>query len=164
MSVGGDLIGVYERCGQEWHGGLDSRRCAPCFSVGCQAMMHCYDWRTCVSVRRAGGRAVAENPGDLDYQLAFVPESAVKPFAHLSRAADVGTEAGRRLVAEFVARFSGRVAGLVVHDKRAMDADLTGTADALRALGSGAGASDRPTVFLEYATGLPVDRLSSWPK
>ena len=62
------------------------------------------------------------------------------------------TTEGQDTVEAFASRFAGRVAGLVVHDRAAMQERSADVVDALRHLGGGS--ADRPHVFLEYAAGL----------
>jgi hypothetical protein len=94
----------------------------------------------------------ADHPDDLDRLLRYVPEQDTAPVVHLSRSADLLTDAGRNTVEAFASRFSGRVAGLVVHDKAAMRGRTGEVVAALRELGRPR--RGRPMVFLEYATGL----------
>ena len=63
-------------------------------------------------------------------------------------------EAGPRRGEEFADRFAGRVAGLVVHDKREMAAQTDRLLAALRELNLACERPDGPLVFLEYAAGL----------
>jgi hypothetical protein len=59
------------------------------------------------------------------------------------------------LVREFADRFAGRVAGLVVHDKREMGAQTDRLLAGMRELNAGlCQRPDGPMVFLEYAAGL----------
>jgi hypothetical protein len=115
-----------------------------------------------VRFRQAGmpAEVYADNPDHLEYLLGFVPEHPTLPVVHLNRSANLLDGSGRSLVESFAARFAGRVAGLVVHDKREMADRLPEVIRALRALGtSRPGPPGRPMIFLEFATGLPVDRF-----
>jgi hypothetical protein len=97
----------------------------------------------------------AGTPDELAHVLRFVPPHPYLPMVHLDRGINVLHEPGRALVAEFADRFAGRVAGLVVHDKRDMaaqtDALLTGMRELSARLGE---RPDAPIVYLEYAAGL----------
>jgi hypothetical protein len=97
----------------------------------------------------------ADNPADLDRQLRYVPPHDTLPTVHLNRTVDLLTTAGRDAVDAFATRFAGRVAGLVVHDRRAMRDRTPDLVDALRELGRPA--PGRPMIFLEYAAGLGPD-------
>jgi hypothetical protein len=110
--------------------------------------------------REAGmpAEVYTENPDQLEYMLGFVPAHDLLPTVHLSRAANLLQQSGRELVESVATRFAGRVAGLVVHDKAGMADRLPEVVAALRALGTPSPARiGRPMIYLEYATGLPVD-------
>ena len=97
----------------------------------------------------------ADTPGHLDYVLQFVPPHARLPIVHLSRGINVLHGRDRAVVKEFADRFAGRVAGLVVHDKREMGAKTDRLLAAMRELN--AHLCERPgspLLFLEYAAGL----------
>ncbi len=116
-----------------------------------------------VRFRQAGmpAEVYADHPDQLEYLLGFVPEHRTLPVVHLSRSANVLVDSGRSLVEAFASRFTGRVAGLVVHDKGDMADRLPEVVTALRELGTAPhpGQTGRPMVYLEFATGLPVDRF-----
>ena len=100
----------------------------------------------------------AESPDQLERLLAFVPEHSTLPTVHLSRSANLLQQSGRELIEGFTDRFAGRVAGLVVHDKAGMAERMAELVAAMRALGApSSAAAGRPMVYLEYATGLPID-------
>jgi hypothetical protein len=81
-----------------------------------------------------------------------------RPTVHLSRQLDLLEERGRALVETFAARFAGRVAGLVVHDKAAMAARTGDLVAGLQELGRRLDRRpDGPMLFLEYAAGLELD-------
>ena len=114
--------------------------------------------------REAGmpAEVYAENPDQLEYLLGYVPEHDTLPVVHLNRSADLLRQSGRDLIESFATRFAGRVAGLVVHDKASMAERLSDVVDTMRALGTPPTPnSGRPTVYLEYAAGLPVDRFAA---
>jgi len=97
----------------------------------------------------------ADTPDQLEYVLQFVPSHACLPTVHLNRRVNVLHERDRAVVREFADRFAGRVAGLVVHDKREMAAQTDRLLAAMRELNAGlCERPDGPLVFLEYAAGL----------
>jgi len=97
----------------------------------------------------------ADSPDQLEYVLQFVPAHARLPVVHLSRGLNVLHERDRAVVREFADRFAGRVAGLVVHDKRDMGAQTDRLLAGLRELNARlCERPDGPLVFLEYAAGL----------
>jgi hypothetical protein len=97
----------------------------------------------------------ASTPDDLEYVLQFVPAHARLPMVHLNRNVNVLHGRDRILVGEFADRFAGRVAGLVVHDKREMWAQTDRLLAGLRDLNARLRKRpDGPLVFLEYAAGL----------
>ena len=100
----------------------------------------------------------AHTHGDLERALRFAPSHERLPVVHLDRDLDMLRPADRRVVAAFATSFSGRVAGLVVHDKAAMAARQAELVDGMRDLASQLGTSDNgPSVFLEYAAGHELD-------
>jgi hypothetical protein len=104
----------------------------------------------------------ADSPDQLEHLLSFVPEHDTLPTVHLSRSANLLQESGRELIESFTTRFAGRVAGLVVHDKAGMAERLAELVAAMRALGAPSSArAGGPTVYLEYATGLPIEEFVS---
>jgi hypothetical protein len=97
----------------------------------------------------------ADTPGELEHVLQFVPPHPYLPVVHLNRGINVLNEPSRALVGEFADRFAGRIAGLVVHDKREMAAQTDHLLTVMRELN--ARLCERPGgpfVFLEYAAGL----------
>ena len=103
----------------------------------------------------AGAEVYAGSPGELEHALRFVPPYPYLPVVHLDRGVNVLHEAGRAVVAEFADRFAGRVAGLVVHDKREMAAQTEQLLTGMRELnGRLCERPDAPFVYLEYAAGL----------
>ncbi|HTS97035.1 MAG TPA: hypothetical protein VMI33_10475 [Streptosporangiaceae bacterium] len=96
----------------------------------------------------------ADTPDELGQVLRFVPPHRYLPMVHLNRGLNVLDERDRAAIGEFAARFAGRVAGLVVHDKHEMAAQ---TDRLLRAMSELDGLlrerPGRPRVFLEYAAG-----------
>jgi hypothetical protein len=97
----------------------------------------------------------ADTPDHLEYVLQFVPSHARLPIVHLSRGVNVLHGRDRAVVREFADRFAGRVAGLVVHDKREMAAKTDRLLAAMRELNAHlCQRPGSPLVFLEYAAGL----------
>ena len=97
----------------------------------------------------------ADSPGQLAYVLQFVPSHARLPIVHLSRRVNVLHARDRAVVKEFADRFAGRVAGLVVHDKREMAGRTDRLLAAMRELNAHlCQRPGSPLVFLEYAAGL----------
>ena len=103
----------------------------------------------------AAAEVYADTPDQLEYVLQFVPSHACLPVVHLSRGVNVLHGRDRAVVREFADRFAGRVAGLVVHDKREMGAQTDHLLAAMRELNARlCERPDGPLVFLEYAAGL----------
>jgi hypothetical protein len=96
----------------------------------------------------------AGSPDDLAGQLPFVPEHETLPTVHLDRRLDLLEPDGRAVVQAFLRRFSGRIHGLVVHDRPSMRDRIPDLVSALHEVG---GRDDGPRVFLEYAIGQPLD-------
>ena len=97
----------------------------------------------------------ADSPGHLEYVLQFVPSHARLPMVHLSRRVNVLHGRDRAVVKEFADRFAGRVAGLVVHDKREMAGRTDRLLAAMRELNAHlCQRPGSPLLFLEYAAGL----------
>ncbi len=103
----------------------------------------------------AAAEVYADTPDQLEHVLQFVPSHARLPVVHLNRGINVLHERDRAVVREFAGRFTGRVAGLVVHDKREMAAQTDRLLAAMRELNAYlCERPDGPLVFLEYAAGL----------
>jgi hypothetical protein len=96
----------------------------------------------------------ADSPEELEYLLGLVPEHPTLPAVHLNRRLNLLEPADLATVAEFVARFDGRVSGFVVHDRPRMIGREAVLVEGLRELG---GRESGPMVFLEYAAGTPLD-------
>jgi hypothetical protein len=97
----------------------------------------------------------ASTPDELEHVLRFVPPHPRLPVVHLSRGVNVLHEPDRALVGEFARRFTGRVGGLVVHDKREMGEQTDRLLAAMRELDAQLSErQDGLLVFLEYAAGL----------
>ena len=103
----------------------------------------------------AAAEVYADTPDQLEHVLQFVPSHARLPVVHLNRGINVLHKRDRAVVREFADRFAGRVAGLVVHDKREMAAQTDRLLAAMRELNAYlCERPDGPLVFLEYAAGL----------
>jgi hypothetical protein len=103
----------------------------------------------------AAAEVYADSPDQLEYVLQFVPSHARLPIVHLSRRVNVLHGRDRAVVREFADRFAGRVAGLVVHDKREMAGNTDRLLAAMRELNDHlCQRPGGPLVFLEYAAGL----------
>ena len=103
----------------------------------------------------AAAEVHADTPDQLEHVLQFVPSRAPLPVVHLNRGLNVLHQRDRSVVREFADRFAGRVAGLVVHDKREMAAQTDRLLAAMRELNAYlCERPDGPLVFLEYAAGL----------
>jgi hypothetical protein len=103
----------------------------------------------------AAAEVYADSPDQLEYVLQFVPSHARLPIVHLSRRVNVLHGRDRAVVREFADRFAGRVAGLVVHDKREMAGKTDRLLAAMRELNDHlCQRPGSPLVFLEYAAGL----------
>ena len=101
--------------------------------------------------------AYANTPDELEHVLPFVPPHPYLPVVHLNRSINLLHGASRDVVAGFASRFAGRVAGLVVHDKREMGAQTGRLLTVLRELDARLRERpDGPVVFLEYAAGLEL--------
>jgi hypothetical protein len=96
----------------------------------------------------------ADTPDELERTLAFVPPHRYLPTVHLNRGLNLLSEPDRALVADFAGRFSGRVSGLVVHDKPEMAGQTGRLVEVMRELDARLRAQPgRPIVFLDYAAG-----------
>jgi len=93
----------------------------------------------------------ADNPGRLEWILGFIAPNPRLPVVHLSRNVNLLTDHGAELVEEFATRFTGRIWGLVVHDKSEMAGHTGQLIARMRDLGSRL--HRRPYLFLEYAAG-----------
>lgn len=101
-----------------------------------------------------GAEVYADTPEQLDRILGFAPSDRCLPVVHLNRGVSLLDTGGRALVQAFAARFAGRVAGLVVHDKAEMATRDDDLMTALRDLDAQLSTRSRgPIVYLEYAAG-----------
>jgi hypothetical protein len=97
----------------------------------------------------------ADTPDHLEHVLRFVPAHPRLPVVHLNRRINVLHEQDRGVVREFAGRFAGRIAGLVVHDKREMGEQADRLLAAMLELDAFLREQPGdPIVFLEYAAGL----------
>jgi hypothetical protein len=103
----------------------------------------------------------ADTPDQLEHVLRFAPTEPRPPVVHLNRGIDLLQEQGRRAVRDFAGRFTGRITGLNVHDRRGM-ADLdAGWLSAMAELDAFLD-KEAPdvTLYLEYAAHLEPDRFT----
>ena len=96
----------------------------------------------------------ADNHDELEHLLGLVPAHPTLPTVHLNRRLDLLDPSSREAIAGFLDRFSSRIGGFVVHDRRQMMGHEDALADALRELGD---RESGPMVYLEYAAGAPLD-------
>ncbi len=97
----------------------------------------------------------ADTPDELAHVLRFVPPHPYLPVVHLNRGVNLLDERSRAVVGDFAERFAGRIAGLVVHDKREMAAQTDGLLTVMREINARlCQRPGGPLVFLEYAAGL----------
>ncbi len=97
----------------------------------------------------------ADTPDQLEHVIRFVAPHPSLPTVHLNRDINLLREHDRAVVEEFAARFAGRVAGLVVHDKAEMGTQTDSLVAAMGHLNTRLrGWPGAPRVFLEYAAGL----------
>lgn len=101
-----------------------------------------------------GAELHPRDPDDLERLLAFAPQDGPLPTAHLARDLDLLSAEDRACVATFARRFSGRMAGFVVHDQPHMADRTDALVAALRTLDDDI-AGHGPVVFVEYASGHP---------
>ena len=96
----------------------------------------------------------ADTPEQLAWILDFAPSQPYLPVVHLGRRVNLLDRRDRAAVQTFADRFAGRVAGLVVHDKKEM---ATRTDDLVAGISELTLRPGGPTLFLEYAAGLDLD-------
>ena len=134
-------------------------RCWRCSNSGSRATTPCCDSPGSGSTKQASRLRSTPTPtGTWNERCASRRAIERLPVVHLDRDLDMLRPADRRVVAAFATSFSGRVAGLVVHDKPAMAARQAELVDGMRDLASQLGTSDNgPSVFLEYAAGHKLD-------
>ena len=102
-----------------------------------------------------GAEMYASTPEELEWMLRFRPAVDAPLVAHLPRGINLLNESGRALIAEFAARFAGRVHGLVMHDQPALAAQPEDYLRAARELGARLERiKGSPWLFIEYAEGL----------
>jgi hypothetical protein len=101
-----------------------------------------------------GAELYADTPAQIHRLLRLVPEHATLPAVHLNRGVDLLELSSRQNLLSLAQEFAGRISGLVVHDKAAMQARTPEVVSALRALGDRSGG---PVILLEYAAGAPLD-------
>jgi hypothetical protein len=102
-----------------------------------------------------GVEMYADSPDQLERLLEFTPSHEFLPMVHLSREINLLHEQDRIVVETFTARFGGRVAGFVVHDKAEMEQQTNRLVEILREVDARLEREkDSPFIFLEYAAGL----------
>jgi hypothetical protein len=102
-----------------------------------------------------GVEMYADSPDQLERLLEFTPSHEFLPMVHLSREINLLHEQDRIVVETFTARFCGRVAGFVVHDKAEMEQQTNRLVEILQEVGARLEREkDSPFIFLEYAAGL----------
>ncbi len=100
-----------------------------------------------------GTEYYAETPGELQGLLKFQPDGKSGAIIHLPRGIDLFRSEDRLRVAGFSARFSRRVYGLVLHDRREIGSRPEGYTTLLRDL-DGEMRKSGCYLFVEYASGL----------
>lgn len=106
-----------------------------------------------------GAEFYAETPDGLEWLLGFNPSPGSPSIVHLGRGLNILEEEGRGLVKEFVARFSDRVYGLVIHDQPEAASSPAEYAASLREMEAGFTefkGLHAPYIFIEYAAGLDL--------
>jgi hypothetical protein len=102
-----------------------------------------------------GVEVYADSPEQLKHLLELAPPHEFLPMVHLSREINLFHEQDRIAVETFAARFAGRVAGFVVHDKAEMGLQTDCLVEVLQEAGAWLERKkDSPLIFLEYAAGL----------
>jgi hypothetical protein len=102
-----------------------------------------------------GVEVYADSPDQLEHLLELAPSHEFPPMVHLSREINLLHSQDRIVVETFAARFAGRIAGFVVHDKAEMGQQTNRLVKVLQALGAWLDRKkDSPLIFLEYAAGL----------
>ncbi len=96
---------------------------------------------------------------ELDRLLEFAPIEPAVPSVHLARDLNLFTARGQDAVEAFARRYTGRVMGLIVHDRTEMSTRLPEFAAAMRAFARRIRGHRRPCVFIEYAAGVPPERF-----
>jgi hypothetical protein len=102
-----------------------------------------------------GAEVYADSPDQLEHLLELAPSHEFLPMVHLSREINLLREQDRIVVETFAARFVGKVAGFVVHDKAEMGQQTNELVEVLQEVGAWLDRKkDSPLIFLEYAAGL----------
>lgn len=110
-----------------------------------------------------GAEMHAGTPEQLEGILKFRPAPDAPVVVHLPRDFNLTDENSRHRIADFAARFAGRVQGLVLHDHRDM---ATRPEDFLRAAHEMNSRllpiASSPFLFVEYAAGLETDLFAEF--
>jgi hypothetical protein len=102
-----------------------------------------------------GVEVYTDSPDHLDHLLELAPLHEFLPMVHLSREINLLHDRDRIVVETFAARFAGRIAGFVVHDKVEMGQQTNRLVEVLQEIGASLDRKkESPVVFLEYAAGL----------
>jgi hypothetical protein len=102
-----------------------------------------------------GVEGYADSPDHLEHLLELAPLHEFLPMIHLSREINLLHDRDRIVVETFAARFAGRIAGFVVHDKVEMGQQTNRLVEVLQEVGASLDRKKEfPVVFLEYAAGL----------
>jgi len=102
-----------------------------------------------------GVEVYADSPDHLEHLLELAPLHEFLPTVHLSREINLLHDRDRIVVETFAARFAGRIAGFVVHDKVEMGQQTNRLVEVLQEVGASLHRKkESPFVFLEYAAGL----------
>lgn len=99
----------------------------------------------------------ADTPQQLERELQFLPHHPALPVVHLNRNVNLLHEDGRSLVEAFIRQFSGRLLGLVIHDRPEMAVQIQEVVSAMKKVAGELPGS--PAVFLEYAAGMDPERF-----
>jgi phosphoglucan,water dikinase len=100
-----------------------------------------------------GAEYYAETHEELEYLLEFRPSDEALAIVHLARGIDLFREEDQRRVADFSARFGGRIYGMVLHDQKEITHRIRDYAALLGELET-AMRKDNCYLFIEYASGL----------
>lgn len=99
----------------------------------------------------------ADIPQHLERELQFLPPHPALPVVHLGRNVNLLNEDGQNLVRTFIRQFSGRLLGLVIHDRSEMAVQIQEVVSAMKRVTEEHAGS--PVVFLEYAAGMDPERF-----
>ncbi|MBW2109123.1 MAG: hypothetical protein JRI36_10730 [Deltaproteobacteria bacterium] len=116
--------------------------------------------KRCFKKAGLGIECYAGTADELDHVLGFKPWPETPAVAHLARAINIMTNEGRDIVLDVAARFRKDLFGLVLHDQPELCSSFHDYVTALRRLADGLQEMTHPpALYVEYASGLPVDRF-----